>query len=99
MNKSRFSRQNRNQGITSIEDDVIRGTFKNYDKNMSTITEEEFKMCKPTNCDSEVFCGWFKVRIYVAGKLMGHYKFDCTSFNVPYFTEDGNEQTKVTKIG
>jgi hypothetical protein len=55
-------------------------------------------MRKPLNCNQEVFCGWFTARIYVGNQLVGRYKFDCTSFDVPYFTEDGNEQTKVTKI-
>ena len=99
MKKSRFNQQRNNQGISNIEDDIIRGTFPKYDKGMSSIVDEQFKMCKPSNCDSEVFCGWFVARIYVGNHLVGRYKFDCTSFDVPYFTVDGNEHTQVTKIG
>ena len=98
MYKSRINKQKHSNGISNIEDDIIRGWFKNYDRGMSTIVDEEFKMRKPANCDNEVFCGWFIVRIYVGNNLVGRYKFDCTSFDVPYFTEDGNEQTKVTKL-
>ena len=95
--KSRISSQKHNQGITNIEDEIIRGMFKNYDKGMSTITDELFKMRKPANCDNEVFCGWFKVRIYVGNRCMGVYKFDCTEYDVPMFM--GPEDMHVTKIG
>lgn len=98
MTKSRFARSIHNQGISNIEDDIIRGTFPKYDRGMSSIITEQFKMRKPMNCNQEIFCGWFTARIYVGNRLEGRYKFDCTSFDVPYFTEDGNEQTKVTKI-
>ena len=99
MNKSRVNHKKVNQGITNIEDDIIRGTFPKYDKGMSSIIEENYKTRKPLNCDCEVFCGWFTARIYVGNHMVGRYKFDCTSFDVPYFTADGNEQTKVAKIG
>ena len=97
MTKSRVIKRNGN-GISNVEDDIIRGTFPKYDRGMSSIIQEDYKTCKPSNCDCEVFCGWFIARIYVGNCLVGRYKFDCTSFNVPYFTEDGNEQTKVTKL-
>lgn len=96
--KSKFNCPIHNQGISNIEDEIIRGTFKKYDRGMSSIVSEQFKMRKPLNCDTEVFCGWFIARVYVGNRLVGRYKFDCTSFDVPYFTEDGNEQTRVTKI-
>ena len=99
MFKSRKQHESHNKGISNIEDDIIRGTFKKYDRGMSSIIDEQFKMRKPANCDCEVFCGWFTARIYVGNHMVGRYKFDCTSFDVPYFTADGNEQTRVTKIG
>ena len=90
--------KNGNNSIGVIEDEIIRGKFRNYDKRMSSIVEENYKMRKPLNCDCEVFCGWFVARIYVKNKLIGKYKFDCSSFDVPYFTADGNETTRITKV-
>lgn len=96
MKKSKYSSPIRNLGITNIEDDIIRGSFKNYNKSMSTIVEENFKMSKPSNCNGEVFCGWFTARIYVGNQLLGRYKFDCTEYDVPRFI--GNEDIHVTKL-
>lgn len=96
MYTSKRQQEKRNQGISNIEDDIIRGSFKNYDRGMSNIMDEHFKMRHPSNCESEVFCGWFIARIYVKNKLVGRYKFDCTEYDVPFFM--GYENIHITKL-
>ena len=96
MSKLYLNNQKKNQGISNFEDEIIRGTFKKYDKGMSTIIDGDFKTRKPSNCDCEIFCGWFVARIYVGNNCVGKYKFDCTEYDVPFFK--GPEEIHVTKL-
>lgn len=97
MKHSRQNHKNPNLGICNYEDEIIRGQFKNYDKGMSSILDEYKKFSHPTNCDGEVFCGWFVARIYIGNRIVGIYKFDCTEYDTCRFI--GHEDIHITKVG